>query len=96
MGAGDARDAPWHPDPDVVVEKMEGSSVLINLSTNRMFELNETGTRFWELLMEGDDLSRIKERLVREYEVDRSTVDREVEDLMSRLAAERLILQDQP
>jgi hypothetical protein len=96
MGTGDAPNAPWYPDPDVVLEKMEGSSVVINLSTNRMFELNETATRFWELLMEGDDIATIKERLVREYDVDRSTVDREVEDLMFRLAAERLIHQERP
>lgn len=93
-GEGQTGASTRRPAPDVVVEKIEGASVLINLTTNRMFELNETGTRLWELLAEGHQPDAIKAQLLREYDVDRPTVDREVDDLLARLEAEQLVVRE--
>lgn len=82
------------PAPEVVVEKIEDTSILINLRTNRMFELNSTGTRFWELLVDGNDLDAIKAQLMREYDVDQPTVASEVDELLARLEAEHLIVEE--
>jgi len=84
----------WRPAPDVLVERMEDSALLINLTTNRMFELNQTGTLFWDLLVEGLDLDAIKARLLDDYLVDASLVAREVEDLLKRLESEKLVVPD--
>lgn len=84
------------PAPEVVVEKIEDASILINLQTNRMFELNSTGTRLWELLVEGNDVGAIKAQLLREYDVDQPTVGSEVDDLLARLEAEHLIVEESP
>ena len=95
MTSGEPRPRPRaRAAEDVVVERMEGSSILIHLATNRMFELNETGTRFWDLLVEGHDVGWIKERLLLEYDVDAPTLDREVDDLLARLEAERLVVHE--
>ena len=84
----------WRPAPDVLVERMEDSALLINLTTNRMFELNPTGTRLWDLLVEGLDVDAIKARLLDDYLVDASVVAREVEDLLKRLESEKLVVPD--
>jgi len=84
----------WRPAPDVLVERMEDSALLINLTTNRMFELNPTGTHLWDLLVEGLDVDAIKARLLRDYVVDASTVDHEVEGLLTRLESEKLVVPD--
>jgi hypothetical protein len=84
----------WCPAPDVLVERMEDSALLINLTTNRMFELNPTGTRLWDLLVEGLDIDAIKARLLGDYLVEASTLDHEVQDLLTRLESEKLVVPD--
>ena len=45
--------------------------ILLHLRTNRFFELNRTGARFWELLGSGLALQEIREKMMEEFEVDR-------------------------
>ena len=85
----------WRPAPDVLVERMEDSALLINLKTNRMFELNPTGTHLWDLLVEGLGIDAIKARLLRDYDVEASVVDHEVKDLLTRLESEKLVVPDE-
>jgi hypothetical protein len=85
----------WRPAPDVLIERMEGAALLINMQTNRMFELNATGAHLWDLLVEGLDIGAIKARLLRDYDVEASAIDREVEDLLTRLEAEKLVVPDE-
>jgi hypothetical protein len=85
----------WRLAPDVVVERMDSSALLINLKTNRMFELDQTGARFWDLLTEGLDIEAIKAQLHREYDVDVTVVEREVEELFRNLESEQLVVRDE-
>jgi len=38
------------PAPEVLARRLPGGAVLVHMRTNRIFELNETGARIWELL----------------------------------------------
>jgi hypothetical protein len=38
------------PEDDVVSRRLEDEVVLVHLRTNRIYKLNETGARLWELL----------------------------------------------
>jgi hypothetical protein len=58
-------------------------TVLVHFPTSRIFELNETGTRVWEMLGQGLDADRIVERLVDEFDVEDARVADEVKDLLS-------------
>ena len=42
-----------HPNPEVIAKRLDQTTVLVDISTGRIFELNETGTRVWELLGQG-------------------------------------------
>ena len=53
------------PSPDVVARRVDDEVVLVNLQTNRIFALNSTGARFWELLEGGADRVEIEETLSR-------------------------------
>ena len=46
-------DSRLKPVPHALARRMPGGTVLVNLESNRIFELNETGARVWELLGEG-------------------------------------------
>jgi hypothetical protein len=79
------------PHPDVVFRRLGERTVLVHLRTNTIFELNPTGTRVWELIQEGLNSSTLLERLSREYDVDRRSLETDVEDLLSSLSAAGLI-----
>jgi KinB signaling pathway activation protein len=50
---------PLKASPNVLSRKMGEDLVLLNLNTNRFFELNRTGARFWELLADSAELDII-------------------------------------
>ena len=47
---------------DAVSNRLGEGGVLVNLRTNRIFELNATGMRAWELIGEGHTKARSSER----------------------------------
>lgn len=79
------------PNPDVITQELEGELVLVHMATNRIFALNATGARFWELLESGLDVPGIRETLKREFDVDPRQLESEVEGLVAALAAEGLV-----
>jgi Coenzyme PQQ synthesis protein D (PqqD) len=77
--------------PDVVHRRIEDESVLVHLKTNKIYTLNETGSRLWELLLDGHDSEGIKRELQREYDAKPEEIDDEVDRLLASLAAEQLV-----
>src|SRR6185437_6262146 len=71
------------PDPNVVGRRMGQEFVLIHLQTNRVYALNRTGARLWELLGEGCDREQIRERMAREFDVSDAALAEEIERLLA-------------
>ena len=65
--------------------------VLIHLQTNRVYALNRTGARLWEMLGDGNDRDQIRERMAREFDVGDARLAEEIERLLTSLAAEDLV-----
>ncbi len=79
------------PAPDVVAQRMGEETVLVHLVTNRIYELNRTGSVFWELLASGYDRSAIRAQLLRRFSVTPAALDSEMERLIAGLLAAQLI-----
>jgi Coenzyme PQQ synthesis protein D (PqqD) len=79
------------PTADVVFKRVDQEGVLVNLRTNRIFTLTETGTRFWELLAAGNDRAEIERRLLDEYDVEKPALVAQIDSLVRDLAAENLV-----
>ena len=79
------------PNPDVVAKRLDNEMVLVHLKTNRIFTLNPTGARFWELLSEGLPRDAIRDRLHEEYDADDVDLDAEIDALLASLVAEDLL-----
>ncbi len=79
------------PDPDVVARRIDNGTVLINLRTNRIYELNTTGTRIWELLGEGGDRTTIVEQLLQEFDVEADVASQAVDETLEELEREGLL-----
>jgi len=80
------------PNPEVIMKRLDEAAILVNIATNRIFELNETGTRVWELLDQGLDADRIALHLVDEFDVEDARAASEVKNLLLRLQTEGLLV----
>lgn len=92
IGHGDPQgDRSFHPDPDVVAQRMGEEVVLVHLRTNRIYELNPTGARCWELLTTGLDRAAIRQQLLQEYAVEEEALAGEIDRLLAELRAAGLV-----
>ena len=83
--------ASFAPDPDVVSRRLADEVVLVNLRTNRIFALNRSAARFWELFDAGRPRAEIADALMSEFDVEPDRVDHEIDGLLASLTAEGLV-----
>lgn len=81
------------PHPDVVWRRVGDEAVLVNLKTNRIYSLNQTGARFWELLSAGHDREAAEAALIGEFDVEEGELRKEVAAVLEELTKEGLILE---
>lgn len=79
------------PNEHVVSRRVGDRMVLIHLTTNQIYELNETSARLWELLTEHSDVLVAQQRLMEEFDVDQDRLATEVESIVSAFASARLL-----
>ena len=85
-------DIALRPSPEVISKRLDEATVLVHIPTNLIFELNETGTRVWELLGQGLDTNTIVGFLVEEFDVDKARASNEVNDLLVQLRTKDLLV----
>jgi hypothetical protein len=79
------------PSADVVARRIGDGAVLVHLPTNRIFELNHTAARLWELLEEGLDHAQILARLAEEFEVDEARTASDLDQCVQRFRRDGLL-----
>jgi coenzyme PQQ synthesis protein D (PqqD) len=79
------------PNPEVVAKRLDQVGILVDVATNRIFELNSSGTRVWELLAQGLDTAGIARRLVEEFDVENGRAADNVNNLVAHLRDEGLL-----
>jgi hypothetical protein len=84
------------PHPDIAWRRVGEEVVVVNLRTNRIYSLNHTGARLWELLSAGHDREAAEAALMTEFDVDEDELRREVAAVLEELGKEGLILEAVP
>jgi hypothetical protein len=79
------------PHPDVSWRRLEDEIVIVHLKTNRIYRLNRTAARFWELLAEGSDRAAAERMLAAEFDVDADALRQETTGLLNELSSEGLL-----
>ncbi len=78
--------------PDgVLVQELQGESVLLNVNTENYYGLDEVGTRMWAVLSEAPSIGQAVDTLLEEYEVERATLESDVDALLTELIEKKLI-----
>lgn len=80
-------EAPEH----VIAETVGEETVLVDLKSNRIFELNRTASRIWTLIGEGCTTEQIRSRLLDEFDVAADEAEAGIGDLVDFLARETLV-----
>ena len=76
---------------DVLAQELDGETVLLDLASESYFSLDAVGTRVWQLLNAGQDMAAIIDTLLKEYEVERETLEHDISELLERLGKAGLI-----
>ena len=79
------------PDPNVLAKRVDDEIVLVQLETNRIYELNRTAAFLWDTLAAGSTKAELEERLALEFDVDQDELVREIDELLRQFTSERLI-----
>ena len=77
--------------PDVLTQEVSGETVLLELKSETYFGLDEVGTRIWQLLKKKGDVQFVLEHLLNEYDVDKETLQKDLNDLLRELESSGLI-----
>ena len=70
---------------DVLIQELQGESVLLNVGTGRYFGLDEIGTCMWAALTTTDSLQAAFDTLLAEYEVDGQRLEGDLRNLVEKL-----------
>lgn len=79
------------PSAQAVSSRLGDAGVLVHLQTNRIFELNSTGMRIWELLGEGRRLDDVERVLQHEFDGDHERLRSDMLNLIEALSREGLV-----
>lgn len=80
------------PSPNAAHQAVGEEAILINLNTGSYYSLNDTGTRFWELLDGQRTIADCASFIAGEYEVEASIVEADLLELAAEFKREGLIL----
>jgi PqqD family protein of HPr-rel-A system len=85
-------DTKLEPDPDVVSRRLGDELVLVHLGSNRIFRLNRTAARLWELIGEGVTTAEgLLEALRSEFDVGEDELRGEIDSTLERLGRQGLV-----
>jgi hypothetical protein len=79
---------------DAVARRVGDQVVLVQLRTNRIYELNRTGARLWELLQGGADLEQARDQMLLEFDVTEAELRNNLEEIVDELVAMGLLERD--
>ena len=85
-------DSAYAPRQDVASELIDGEAIIIDLGTGMYFSLDGAAGRIWALLAELRSLNEILACLLAEYEVGAQVARDDLENLVTQLLAENLIV----
>lgn len=77
--------------PDQISGDVDGKVVLLSIENGEYYNMNEVGSRIWQLLEQPMTVTTLVERLVAEYEVEHATCVAEVGVFLAKLQQDKLL-----
>jgi hypothetical protein len=77
--------------PDQVSCDLAGEAVILNLNSGMYYGIDEIGALIWAALEEPRTLEYLRETILRDYQIDKETCDRDVIAFLADMNAAGLI-----
>lgn len=74
-----------------VSSDLGGEAIILSLNPGIYFGVNETGAFVWNLIQQPISLEEIKERILKEYEVDEDRCEKDLFELVDQLKSKGLV-----
>ena len=78
--------------PQIVHEAIDGEVVVVNFKNGRYYSLEKVATEVWDAIAQGASIPSIIAQLAERYEGDRADIERAVNDFVSILVKEGLVV----
>lgn len=78
--------------PHVIHEVIDGEAVLISMETGSYYSIDNVGATIWSCIESGLGISQIVEAISNQYVGDRAQIENGVDQLISQLLEEHLIV----
>jgi len=75
----------------IVLTEVDGEALLLSLSQDMYYGLDEVGILIWKRLTEGTSLLAIKEEIQAEYQVDDHTIEEDLQTFLASLSSKGVI-----
>jgi hypothetical protein len=76
---------------ELIETEVDGELVALHVDKGTCYGFNGTATRIWALIEQPKRLSEIREELLREFDVDPETCDRQLGELLRELEEDGLV-----
>ena len=76
---------------EVLAQEVDGETVLLDLQSESYFGLDEVGTRIWQLLQEHNELQKVFDALLEEYDVEEKQLGNDLDELIKKLSDAKLV-----
>ncbi|MGH7896443.1 MAG: PqqD family protein, partial [Candidatus Binatia bacterium] len=81
----------WRVSDDVIARRLGDEVIVVQLKTDRVYALNDSAARIWELVASGRSVREIQRAVAEEFAVDPAILERSIRRLLSRLNSRRLL-----
>ena len=81
----------YKPDANVLTQRIDDGTILLNLHTNSFYKLNQTASRFWELMCAGQRVTAIEQQILSEFDIEAAELRNEIDRLLADLSARELV-----
>jgi hypothetical protein len=76
---------------DVLIQELQGESVLLHVGTGRYYGLDDVGTRMWAVLTTSASLRAAYDTLLAEYDADGQRLEGDLRTLVGKLVEHGLL-----
>jgi len=77
--------------PDVLVQPLEGESILLSMQSGTYFGLNRVGTRMWQAVTTAPSLADAVQALATTYDAPTATLRADLHELLHQLLQKGLV-----
>jgi hypothetical protein len=84
--------ARFRSSPDALATRVGDEIVLVDLKTDRIYSLNRTAARIWELMCADCDRPEVERRMLEEFDVTPGQLAEAIDDLVTAMTEGGLLV----